>query len=182
VAARLDEIQFDLGEGPCWQAMSSRLPVLAPDLRVGDRSHWPVFAETVFSDEISQGVAAMFAFPLTVGSLELGAVDLYTLEPSQLTRAQVTDAAELADVAAWQVLRRVLDDHDIEGGLTGASRREVHQATGMVLAQLGVSVEDAGLLLRAHAYAQGKSVREIANDVVERRLNFATPDVAGDKS
>jgi hypothetical protein len=74
------------------------------------------------------------------------------------------------------VLRRILADNatDDFGGPSVGNRREVHQATGMVLAQLGINAADAALLLRAHAYSSGRSVAEVANDIVERRLDFAT--------
>jgi hypothetical protein len=178
-AARLDELQFDLGEGPCWLAMSRREPVLAPVL-AESTSTWPMFTEAVLSDRRGQHVAGMFAFPLVVGTLEIGAVDLYTTQNLTLSRSQIAEVSALADVAAWEVLRRVLGEQetDLTSGESTArsSRREVHQATGMVLAQLGVSAEDAALLLRAHAFATGRSVREVATDVVERRLDFSTKE------
>ena len=178
VAARLDELQFDLGEGPCWQALKTRRPALSFSLHTGDNDNWPIFAEAVRSDTVASGVSAIFAFPLTVGSLDIGAVDLYTTSPIDLTAQQVAGATSLAEVAAWQVLRRVLSEQDMDavGGDQSdarSSRREVHQATGMVLAQLNIGAADAALLLRAHAYASGRSVREVATDVVERRLDFS---------
>jgi AmiR/NasT family two-component response regulator len=57
------------------------------------------------------------------------------------------------------------------------SRRIEHQATGMVLAQLNVSAADAHVIIRAHAYAHGRSVREISNEIVERRLDLSPPSV-----
>jgi hypothetical protein len=178
-AARLDELQFDLGEGPCWVAMSSREPVLAPVL-AREASTWPMFTEAVLGDSRGKFVAGMFAFPLVVGTLEIGAVDLYSTNNLTLSTTQIADVSALADVAAWQVLRRVLGDQAMdvteESTTARSSRREVHQATGMVLAQLGVSADDAALLLRAHAFATGRSVRDIATDVVERRLDFSTQD------
>jgi hypothetical protein len=171
LAARLDELQFDLGEGPCWEAMGSNLPVLHPDIRAGDGAAWPEFDEAVRRE----AVGAMFAFPMVVGALEIGAVDLYTSSPGTLTNAELADAATLAKLASWQVLRRILaanDGHD-DTEEESHSRREIHQATGMVLAQLEVTAEDAALLLRAHAFSSGRTVREIANDVVERRLDFS---------
>jgi AmiR/NasT family two-component response regulator len=54
-----------------------------------------------------------------------------------------------------------------------ASRSQIHQATGMVVAQLRLSPEDALALLRAHAYAQDSTLAEIAASVVQkRRLDF----------
>jgi hypothetical protein len=180
-AARLDEIQFDIGEGPCWDALSTRRPVLMPDLGNTD-SDWPLFFDALVGDPLGASVRSVFAFPLFVGSLDIGAVDLYSTSTGPLQHSQVTDATELAGLAAWQVLRRILADHesgvDVEVEPTTGNRREVHQATGMVLAQLGVSAEDALLLLRAHAFSTGRSVAEVANDVVERRLDFGSDNTA----
>jgi len=176
-AVRLDELQFDLGEGPCWQALKSHRPVLAPNLRNAIYTDWPVFSAAVANDRDATEVASMFAFPMVVGSLDIGAVDLYSDSPETMTMSDVSDASALASVAAWQVLRRVLEeqqfDAEVDNAASRTSRREVHQATGMVLAQLNVSADDAALLLRAHAFSSGRSVREVAADVVERRLDFS---------
>jgi len=174
-AARLDELQFDLGEGPCWDALSTRSPVLRSDLATDGPRSWPLFTHAVFENTEDGLVRAVYAFPLFVGSLGIGAVDLYASTHTPLEDDQITDATELASLASWQVLRRILADSaaDDLGGPSVNNRREVHQATGMVLAQLGLSAADAALLLRAHAYSSGRSVAEVANDIVERRLDFA---------
>lgn len=177
-ASRLDELQFDLGEGPCWEALASGQPVLTTDLKAA-QSVWPIFIGAVYDDPQASKVGAMFAFPLTVGSLDIGAVDLFTTQITELTLSEVADASALADVAAWQVLRSILQDPANDQALDSdglppspSSRREVHQATGMVLAQLNISAADAALLIRAHAFASGRTVREVATDIVERRLDF----------
>jgi hypothetical protein len=64
----------------------------------------------------------------------------------------------------------------------GLHRAVVHQATGMVSVQLGVSVEEALLRLRAHAYGSERPLGEVAEDVVARRLRFGgtfDDDVSG---
>lgn len=170
VSARIDELQFDLGEGPCWDALASRKPVLRPDL-ASVPDEWPIFSAELSTDERTAGVASVFAFHLAVGSLDIGAVDLYSANPSALDENQVSETRSLADVASWQVLRRVLEG--VTDGPAAYSRREVHQATGMLIVQLDVTAEEAGLLLRAHAYATGRSVRELASDVVARRVDFS---------
>ena len=172
-AARLDELQFDLGEGPCWDALTSRQPVLAADLR-GERPRWPLFTEALGDTD----VGSLFAFPLALGSLNIGAVDLYSREAGALTAAQVGDATTLSSICARQVLRRTLADQpppvdSDDANNDGFSRREVHQATGMVLAQLGVSAADALLVINGYAFARGRSVREVAADIVARRIDFA---------
>ncbi|MBC7724519.1 MAG: GAF and ANTAR domain-containing protein [Burkholderiaceae bacterium] len=174
VAARLDELQFDLGVGPCWQSLSTRQPVIAPRLRTDEYSAWPIFTQALHNENDQLNVAAIFAFPLVVGSLDIGAVDLYSVTEGSPSAAQITGAMELAGVTAWEVLRRILADGDgTDDPIGDMSRREVHQATGMVLAQLGISAQDAALLLRAHAFATARSVREVAGDVVARRIDFS---------
>ena len=171
VAARIDEIQIDLGEGPCWEAMRTRRPVLETDLHNAGGDRWPGAREALRQLE----VGALFAFPLFVGQLSIGSVDLYSGTPGPLSPTGLEDGAVLASVAARHVLRRALDDMDgIEDGMAGGlfSRREQHQASGMVAAQLQISVDDALVVLRGHAYATGRSVRVVAADVVARRVSF----------
>jgi hypothetical protein len=173
VAARIDELQFDLGEGPCWDALSSRRPVLSADLS-GAGSRWPLFREAL--DPSPAG--ALFAFPLMLGSLDIGAVDLYRKAPGALTDGEVARATVLAGICARQVLRGWVTDLAESGdegteAVGGFSRREVHQATGMVLAQLGVTASDALLIMRGYAFARGRTVREVAADIVARRIDFA---------
>ncbi len=57
-----------------------------------------------------------------------------------------------------------------------AYQMQVHQASGMVKVQAGVPIDEAFLLLRAHAFATGRSVADVAKDVLERRLRFPAED------
>jgi len=173
-AARIDELQFDLGEGPCWDALASRRPVLTTDLRQ-ERARWPLFSAGL--GDVQAG--ALFAFPLALGSLNIGAVDLYRRGPGSLTAAEVEDATVLAGLCARHVIRRSLADVPDTGvadraSVEGFSRREVHQATGMVLAQLGVSAADALLIINGFAFARGRTVREVAADIVARRIDLGS--------
>ncbi|MGO4103514.1 GAF and ANTAR domain-containing protein [Leifsonia sp. YAF41] len=175
-AARVDELQIDLGEGPSWDAFSRRAPVFASDLTQPGRSAWPMLLAALSAD----AVGALYAFPLAVGSLEIGAVELYAESPGELTSAQVNDAIALADLAAVQLLKRAMASHELDAqfvpGEKEYSRRVEHQATGMVLAQLNVTAADAHIIIRAHAFAHGRSVRETANAIVERRLDLSSPN------
>lgn len=182
VAARLDELQFDLGEGPRWEAFRTRLPVLLPDLRSGDQHAWPVFGKAV----AETGAAAMFVFPLNIGAIDVGVVELYRTSPWTLSRADQITASSLAENTSWMVLRQLLNDNGANhiGSAPGSSlisRREIHQATGMVLAQAALSAADALLLLRAHAFANGSTLAEIARTVVARELDFSPPDERNDQ-
>jgi hypothetical protein len=48
----------------------------------------------------------------------------------------------------------------------------VHQASGMVAAQLDVSIGQALIRLRAYAFGNDRPLSEVANDVVARKLRF----------
>lgn len=173
-AARLDEIQLDLGEGPCWQALALHRPVIEPDLAHSTNTAWPVALDSLRET----GLGAVFAFPLVVAGIDVGAVDLYSRQPLTLTDQQLRDTAMLSMIVARQVLHRALLAEERRGEDAGVregdySRREVHQATGMVLAQMHITPQEALLVLRGHAFANGRSVLEVAADVIDRELDFS---------
>jgi hypothetical protein len=178
-AARIDEIQADLGEGPCWDAHTTSRPALEPDLQNGFSTGWPVARAALQAT----GVGAVHAFPLVVGDLRIGSVDLYTDKAGALTPPQITDASALAFIAARQVLHRAFQElaaGELEMADGEYSRREVHQASGMVSVQLDISVDDALVLLRGYSFGNDRSVRDTAREVVERRLDFRDPSERGD--
>jgi GAF domain-containing protein len=112
VAFRLDELQFDLGEGPAWEAFASRRPVLVPDLSTDPQPSWPVFTAAVQP----MPVRALFAFPLYVGATGVGVLDCYRTAPGPLDRRAVREARVLADTVAAELLRRVLAADDPDRG------------------------------------------------------------------
>lgn len=169
LAARLDEVQFDVGEGPCWDALAGRRPVLESDFSRA-RTIWPGFTETVGQD----AVGAIFAFPLTVGPLEVGAIDLYTTGTATLSELEVTQTTLIAALISRVVLRHALihNEDDSVAEETEYSRRLVHQATGVAVAQLRLPPEDALLVIQGRAFATGQSLMGIAKQVVEGKLRF----------
>ncbi|MFE5670814.1 GAF and ANTAR domain-containing protein [Agromyces sp. NPDC056523] len=170
-AGRLDELQFDLGEGPCWDAVSTGQPVIEPDVQRHPSRVWPGFSEALRDEPIG----ALFAFPLSVGTLRFGALDLYDREPSTLTDTQAARIDAMTALISRHVLRRAIRlarDVDAAPERSGHSRRAVHQATGFVIAQLGLAPDDAHLLIQGQALAQGQSMAEVAEDIIARRLTF----------
>jgi ANTAR domain len=156
-------------------------PDVEPDLAGAGSDRWAAFAEPV----VAAGVGAVFGFPLRVGAARLGALNLYRDQPGDLTDDQHADALVLADVAAEVIL--LLQARAPAGMLADELARSadlhvvVHQAAGMVAVQLGINVADALVRLRAHAFAYDRPLREVADDVVARRLQFDTPDDQGDE-
>lgn len=169
IIKRIDELQFDLGEGPCWDAVAVGEPVLEPDLARPDRA-WPAFTDALRSEH---EIGALFAFPLSVGSLRLGAIDLYHDDPVTLDGVAIDRLLVFSGLLGRRVLERALRLSDsAEAGVSRHGRRLVHQATGFVIAQLGVSADDAALLIQAHAFAKGRSMEEVAQQILDRSLTF----------
>ncbi|KQP70576.1 transcriptional regulator [Microbacterium sp. Leaf288] len=171
LGARIDEIQIDLGEGPSWEALRTRLPVTASDLQVDGGALWP----GTWAALRELDVGALFAFPLFVSTLGIGSIALYSLTARELSDADIERMSRLAAIVSGTLLRRALnrlDRPNDDGEDEPYSRREVHQATGMVAARNRIGVDDALLILRGHAYAAGRSVRDVAADVIARRLDL----------
>ena len=182
-AMLLEELQFTLNEGVCLQAAHSGFPVLVPDLReTSATARWPAFAAAVAE---RTSIGALFALPLQWGVINLGVLDLYRLRPGALPAAQWRDVQVAVDTAAAMMLAlhtdpdRPADDADESGGAVFVEQAEVHQATGMVLTQMGISARDALARLRAHAYVTGALLSDVAADVVARRLWFETDGEPG---
>ena len=172
VAESIEESQFTLGEGPCVDAFSSRAPVLVPDLAGEGGIRWPGFRERA----IAEGVQAVFGFPLLVGPTCIGALNLYSQRSGMLTDDQVADAAAVAHVAGRTVLswQSVAGEGSLAWQLehVPAHRAVVHQATGMISVQMSVGVDDALIMLRAYAFAEGRPITAVADDVVAGTVRF----------
>ncbi|MFC9838758.1 ANTAR domain-containing protein [Rhodococcus sp. NPDC127530] len=168
-AGRLEDQQYTLGEGPGIQAFTQGNPVLIDDLSVAD-DRWPVFTEAARS----AGVAAVFAFPLQLGAIALGTVDLYRRTPGALPAGVHADAAALADLIALVLLGSTdrAEAADQEWIRRPGSNHDVHIATGMLAARHNITLADAFTSLRAHAFGRGGSVLDLARDVVARRIDF----------
>lgn len=168
----VEELQFTLGEGPCIDAFHSLEAVHAPDLGDVASNRWPAFAPPA----VDAGVRAVFGFPLRSGTTCLGALDLYLDEPGSLEPTQVGDAAVLADVITGTVLGLQADvaPRELADELEGVLRHRaiVHQASGMVSAQLDIHVRDALVRIRARAYIDSRPINDVAQDIVHRRLRM----------
>ncbi len=172
VSALIEDLQYSLGEGPCVDAHRRGRPVLEPDLAHPDEWRWPAFR----GPAVDAGVRGVFGFPLQVGTVRLGALNLYRDRPGPLSDNQHTDAVVMAGVAAESVLLMQAGARpgqlaaELESGAD--FRYVVHQAAGMVSAQLGINVGQALVRLRAYAFANDRSLTGVAEDVVNRRLRF----------
>jgi ANTAR domain len=178
----LGELQFTLAEGPCMDAFATYRPVLEPDLSGVPKGRWPAYTPAA----ASLGVRSVFAFPLQMGAARLGVLDVYRRTPGGLAPAALGLALAFADLT----VEALLGAQDAVGHGTHARGRRagglddvldlhhvVYQAQGMTMVDLGVSLLDALARLRAHAFAEGRSLYDIAQDVVAGRLRLE-PDAS----
>lgn len=174
-AEMLEDLQFTLGEGACIDAARSRRPVLVPDMNdPALTARWPVYAAAVVERTGARGI---FALPLQWGAVDVGVLDLYRRAPGAMSATQMRNALSAADAATFILLGLRTDPGDDQAwDRSWGSRAEIHQATGMVVVQLGISAADAFARLRAHAFAEQRLLGEVARDVVARRLRF-TEDI-----
>ncbi len=165
-AARLAEIQANLGDGPSHRAGKTGTPVLAPDLAsVRDARRWPFFAH----EATAAGVRAVYALPLGSDRICVGTLDFYRDTAGALTERELRAAECVARMVTLSLtglstkpwLGRLLADYD-----------EVHQATGMIMAQLRVGADEALARLRAYAFAQGRTALTAAREVLAQRKRF----------
>jgi hypothetical protein len=143
VTAAVEQVEYTLGEGPCLAAYRSETPVFDPDLADGGTVQWPEFRQGA----VEVGVRAAFGFPLLVDRICIGALNLYRDRPGPLSDDQIDNAVVVARLAtrtllswqadappgtvAWQLEQ--IPNH----------RMEVHQATGRISVQAGISLAEA---------------------------------------
>ncbi len=203
VGSHLDEEQTTLGEGPSIDAYQLGNPVFAADLAGAAIRRWPVFAARASAG----GVRAAFAFPMRIGAINLGVLSLYRRAPGPLEDEDISAALRLAGAAAYAALALFTvpggaGDFAADGTAPGRSapngatgdqigdqwpdaddvglhRAEVHQASGMLMIQLSVPIEEALARMRAHSFAEGIPLREVARTVVARSLRLSD-DKTGD--
>jgi hypothetical protein len=177
VATALENLQEITGEGPGYEAARTDAIVVA-ELDGPQDQRWPMLAQAV--DE-KHGPLTMHAIPVHAEGYLSGVATLYTrlhrplAEPADRVAflANAVGAALLVDAAQQS-------DGLAQVGGAWSSRSVIHQATGMVMAQVRVTPQDALALLRGHAYAMGVEIGDVAAQVVGRKINFSNFDVEGD--
>jgi hypothetical protein len=170
LATRIERLQLTLGEGPCVDSSTSGSPVLVPDLADPDdavANRWPVFR----AEATRLGARAIFAFPIRFGAIGLGAVDLYRRSPGPLSVTELGSALTSVDGVGLAVLEA--PDQYGDPGAPATTSMVVHQAAGMVMGQLNGSIEEAMVRLRAAAFAENRTVNELAVDVVNGRRHLS---------
>ena len=167
VAAELEDLQDVLEEGPGWDAYATGSPQLTNLLELDD-DRWPRFCPAARQ---AVGPRAVSGLPMRPEQETLGVLGAH-LPVSPDLPTGLEDALFLADTVGAALLLdpQQHDQHGMAGPWSG--RSQIHQATGMIIAQLSLPASDALAILRAHAFAHSTTLDDIAEQLITRRLDF----------
>jgi hypothetical protein len=170
-----EDLQSTLGEGPGRLASATGRVVHSPHL--GSDARWAQYGR----EAAALGIGAAFSAPLQVGAVQLGVLDVYCRRPGHLSPDGLATLHAHAG-AAVAVLLVLADGDDVTGSAADVAelvdvRPVVHQAAGMVAVQLDVPLRTALARLQGAAFASGRRLRDVAEDVVARRVRFDDTDL-----
>jgi hypothetical protein len=169
-AQELMDLEVIVGEGPATHA-SQDGAIEVPDL-VHASLRWPIYSPRA----LDLGARAVFGFEVRLGAIRFGALSLFRERSGPLIGTQVSDGYLMASVIARSVLSQqagaTAESLIGEIGATSTLDFSVHQAAGMVAIQGFMSVRDALVTLRAHAFASNCQLSELAERVVSRETRF----------
>jgi GAF domain-containing protein len=188
LSQQLDELQFTLGEGPCLDAYLHGEAVRYPRLDFDAALHrWPAFAV----EAADLGVGAVFAFPVPGRDHPVGVLELYRHTSGDDLNADELHSAMVCAIAIGDTLQSNWNAHlaaaaGVDAAIDAAAvagarldhpdnpftRSQVHVAAGMIAVQLAITTAEALDRLRAHSYADRRSIALVAGDVVARRTSF----------
>ncbi len=167
----IEELEVDLGEGPCIEAVQVEHPILVPDLEEASE-RYPRFVPRA----IDAGVRAVHALPLVGHGERIGALDVMSRTPRHLSQTEAATAQMLADVAVSYIttVRMHEDSTRLASQLSDAldSRVVIEQAKGILAERHGESFPDAFARLRSHARSSNQKLRDVAQDVVDGVLEL----------
>jgi GAF domain-containing protein len=164
LALDADELQYERGYGPCMDAGRTGTVLLIDDTRVETR--WPDYTAHV----AARGVLSSLSVPLPIQTDVIGALNIYSREPSAFSPEAVEIAEELAGHVAVAVgnaiavteattlveqMRRAMD-----------SRSIIDQAMGVIMAQNRCDADAAFAILTRASQNRNIKLREIARSAV----------------
>jgi hypothetical protein len=163
-----EDVQDTLREGPTLDALRTARPVICGswDEQV---QRWPVLMRSM---PPSVSSTLLHAFPMLPEHVLVGVVSLHIRSDRTLART-AEELDFLADVVGAAIVGGVPVEDDQHA--LWSERDKVAQATGMIVAQLGIGPADALAVIRAHAFAHEATVGEISRAILGRELTFSDP-------
>ncbi len=153
----LDNVQSELGDGPCVGALREESAVAVERLAADER--WPRYV----AEAVSVGVRSQLAVQLYVEDETVGGLNLYSTSTDTIS-PEVHRVAELFAVHAALALGRARRESQLSEAL--ATRKVIGQAIGLVMARYRISEERAFQFLVRASSTSNTKLREIAREVV----------------
>lgn len=174
VPRHVDAIQYEVGEGPCLDAIREHEIFRTGDL--GREQRWPRFSSRARKET---GVTSMMCFRLFVDGDTFGALNLYSKARDAFDdRARAVGLVFAAHAAV--ALSTALHDEQMEEALR--SRDVIGQAKGILMAREGVGAEEAFEMLRRASQRVNMKLRDVARQIAESATKSASPaDREGDQ-
>ena len=161
----VDQAQYDAGKGPCVDALNSGESQYFDGNTVPAR--WRQFAKVASDHQ----VYSVLSLPLKLGGESVGAINLYSSERDALRPGHREEGSLFAAQAAITVAnaRDFIDKEAQVAQLEEAlqTRTMIGQATGLVMAQEGLSSDEAFQKLVKVSQKANIKLREIAQDYIE---------------
>jgi GAF domain-containing protein len=164
VAAKVDEVQYELDDGPCLHAMRNGQMVHIED--TADKGRWPEFE----TQAAAAGIRSCLALPLSAASQPIGAINLYARTASAFGAAETRRAENFAENASGALtLATRLASHaalidQLRSSLT--SRTVIDQALGIIMAREHCTQARAFAILRSASQNSNVKLRDIATAIV----------------
>lgn len=158
----LDEAQYEMGEGPCREAIREHATVVVHDLATDPR--WPSWGRAMV-DQL--GIRSSVSFRLfTRPDRTWGALNVYATQPGAFTDEDVLQGQTIAALAAVALARSINDDQ-----LARAieSRTVIGQAVGMLMERYRLDEDRAFDVLRRLSSQDNVKLRDLAAQVVATR-------------
>lgn len=155
----LDQLQYDLGEGPCLHAVRTQPVVRVDDLRAEQR--WPRYVPLA----VARGVRAQLGLRLYIEEQTLGGINLYSTSADRID-TEVEHAAQLFAVHAALALGRAQREEDLNAALQ--TRKVIGQAIGMVMERYQLDEARAFEYLTRVSQHSNIKLRDVAQEIVEQ--------------
>lgn len=173
---RMEELQFTFGEGPSLDAFAYRRLVLTADFDDLRDGQWLAFTASALESD----VRAVFAYPLQIGAITLGVFTVYRSRSGSFDTVAGSMAITFAEIATEIILDGDPDPRpgQLHPGLQTVwqNRAEIHQAQGVVMVDLGISLTDALIRMRAYAYARDMPLSKVARSIMAGDLVLGAED------
>jgi GAF domain-containing protein len=173
VALALDELQYEMGHGPCLDAAASSATLSVPEM--SSETRWPGWARR----SLDVGVSSSLSIGIPIQDAVTGALNVYATKP----RAFDDDAVALAQTFAGYAAVALANAHLYDATAVLAeqmraameSRAVIEQAKGIIMAERRCTADDAFKILTKLSQESNRKLRDVSAALVARAAKTSRP-------